>query len=831
MVVGILLGIISIAHGSDTTQQLQSALHRLESRMGNGEVAESWRRYLLLNVLDTQAAKGEQADIPTLQMIQQRFETNAEGLNHQLFDDVRIALKNQIQMLESSHIGDLNAAVLAARHQFRPITVEIMDKYRRQAEYELLSLKYFYRAELTSQRRSEAFYMLQLDEMVEFLKTVEFELAPEISVGKMNSMIKAVEGKYDAVIKKIDALPVRRPLEGLNPELDLPLEGDPAPDDEPSLDVLIVERDILKARISELTKQRDEVRSNDLPRGRKRAATFRQLLEYENGFTEAAGEFGDPVFVSTRLAYERFVRSYYYGTADNLQEDFLIRIERLIEELPKLDDPSERVAAGNVGSTLEWLENAFQVPQLITTIRARYSYPNAFVSISSNLINTAASRTQSETRPISENVQGRLVRGCATTNSVVAIDLISDPNQAHFSIGARADVTSNTYLQQGKIKVYVNANGQAEARRSILMNVGGLLESAPYGSANVCTSLQGTSSNCGLVKRIVQKKFDEKRAESNVGATNRVRQELMERFSSETEGPIDQAKTSLADAKAKARNRANYVPELYVYSQPDKINVVAKKSSKSTLGAPNLPLQFGFGNDVEVRLNDSIIGNYLHPVFSGKTFTNEELAEELESLTGTKPGALAAGADANAVDESFSITFANVKPIMFEFEQNGFTVLVSGTRFSQGDKRINAGLRIKLSFRIVQHDGELQLVRNGKAEIDYLDSESKDAKIVGFKSFLEGRLNPRDGDQFEPVNLPANLLPIDKIEALKDRPIAQRLQLSQCRSEGGWMYLGWNYVSEGGYSTQPADLPAIWTNATIEQMDSTYTPTLEPEIN
>jgi hypothetical protein len=819
---GIMLMLANTSNASDSTQQLQSAVHRMNARLGSGETADGWRRYLLLNVLETQSAKGEQADMATLQLLHQRFSSGAAGLDHPIFDDVRVALENQIDQLNAARIVDLSTAVHNVRSQFAPIGDATIGYYRALAVRELEMLKIYYRQEYSSRDRADAFYTLQLDEAAEFLQTVKFEFAPEVSVGKMNSMIRDVKEQRGEVIRAIDALPFD---DGNDDE---PSEATrPLPDDEPTLAELEDKKQRLDARLRELAEQRNEIRKSDAPRAKLRAVTFRKLLGFEKGFADTAENFRDPYIVSAQLALERFVRIYYYGTADNLQEDFLIKITKLSEELQKLGDPSERLAAGEIGRVLEWLEITNQVPHLVTAIRARYSLPNVYVSIAGELLDRV-SRSESNTRPIRENISGRLVRGTATTHVQSRIDVIDDPNQVHLSIEAYADVNSSTYLQQGKIFAYVDAAGQATARRSLFVSLGGLLAGEPYASANMNTFFRGTSSNCNLVNRIAAGKYSEGKTAGDVAASARVRQELLERFTSETQKPVTNGREALAKARKKSLTQAAYVPELYMHSASNRIHIVGKKSSRSTLAAIDSPVVFGVSSHLEVRLHDTVLSNYVDPIFSGKTFTNQELSDELESLLGQKPDALTpkspeAGEDVPAEDESFSITFAQVRPVQFQFDQNMISVIVTGTRFSQADKQIRAGLTIKLQFRITRANGELKLERVGKAELDFLDPESKDAKIVAFRSFLDGRLNS-DGDiKQTAVDLPPNLIPIDKIDALKDRPAARDLQLSQCRIEGGWFYLGWNVYPAGNYQTFPIDLPAVWTKAVIDQMDSIHT--------
>ena len=116
------------------------------------------------------------------------------------------------------------------------------------------------------------------------------------------------------------------------------------------------------------------------------------------------------------------------------------------------------------------------------------------------------------------------------------------------------------------------------------------------------------------------------------------------------------------------------------------------------------------------------------------------------------------------------------------------------------------------------------MVRDGKAELDYLEKENRDAKIVGFRSFLDGKLNPKGEVPKTEVELPENLLPIDQLEALRESPIARKLELSQFRIENGWLYIGWNHLSDSGYQTYGQDLPAIWNEQTIRGWEEKYIP-------
>jgi hypothetical protein len=792
---------------SDATQQLQSAVRRLNTRLAAGNQGEGWRRYLQLNILETQAAKGEQADIATLQSLHSRFASGAPGLDHPIFADVREALQRQISILGASYVGDLNQAVARAASQFQPITVGQMMAYRDLVKREVEALQYYYRTAVPSDKRAAVFADLDLDGLVAFLDEVEFELAPEVSVGKIDSAIRQARQQLDAVIRKIDALPI-----GETPDPNTGGEEgqrSPTPDDnQESLQDLERKQAVLEERIAELQEQRAEVRRQDLPRIRRRAQTFRRLRDFELNFDKAARDVGDPYFVSTRLAHERFVRAFLYGTDDNLQEDFLLRIQRLAEEVPKLQSASDRQAAGVVGNTLEWLENAFQVPHLVTAIRNRYSLPNAYVNISSNFINRVGVQTLNETQPVNETLLGRLVQGCATTVGNVTFDFQDDPNQVHLSLHLNATVNSNTYTQQGRITAYINSTGLAEFRRSLYANWGGFYADGAYGGANVNSCFGGTSCSLRLVDRIGQRQFDKSKRQGEAEGARRIEAETYQRFTQQTDEALRQGKEQLSKSKQNLIDKSNLIPEIYLRSKPDKVMAVAKGANKANLAAPNYPTQHGFVPDVSVQVNDTILSNFVDPIFRGKTYSDEELADELESLLGERPEALTPKEDAEE-DQSFSITFTNIRPIQFEFEDGRLSVVISGREFSQGDTNIEEGLKITVRFRIINVGGKLKLVRDGDAEIDYVDPEDVSARTVAFRSFLDGRLNPEDKEDQMEVDLPDNLIPMEQVPALKENEVVRQLRLSQFRVEGGWLYAGWNYVAPGVFTSMVIDTPAI----------------------
>ncbi|MFT5303166.1 MAG: hypothetical protein ACI814_003985 [Mariniblastus sp.] len=818
----------SIAASLNSTVQLQNAVHRLNAHLQRTKQDDVWRQHLLLNVLETQSAHGEQADVGMLQAVLNRFNQHSASLHGQTFHDVRDALTVQVGHLQNGRVQDVFAAVTIARGQFRAIAVEDLVRQRDEAQKQLLELGDYYRETMPSRERATLYSDLQIKALKEFLAQVKFEMAPEVSVGKINSMIKEVQIQLDAVIEQIDAIPLingsaapatpqgegnqdgENPADGVKP---LVAKDAPGPDEtQQSLDDLKKEQQKLEANVNKLKQQRAAIAKQDRPRQILRRDTFQKLIQFETNFNEVGNDLGDPYFVSATAALERFVRTYRYATSDNLQEEFLKRLATLEANLLEMDGDNARDAAGQLGGDLGWMEDANQVPNLVTSIRARYSNPNIYVSISSKFVNQLVTQSVNDSQCLSESIDGRLVQGQVNTQGQVTVDLVDSPHQIHASIRLLGGIDSSTYVDQGPLRVYAQTNGQIEARRSIYANLGGLFARAPYGAANMSANFGGTSSRLQLVNKFVGKKFDELRPRTEGLSALRAEKQLMQKFTEQTDEPIQKGKTSLMEAQDKIVSNAKMLPEIYLRSYTSEIMVVAKKDSLGTLAASGIPGPSPISSDVAVRVHDSTLSNYLDRSFAGKTFTDAELAEEIgEQFGGDEP--LAIAPENGNQDESFSITFADVRPIQFEFEDGGVRVVVSGKRFAQAGKPINEGLKIILKFKIRSIAGKLTLERDGDAEVDYLGA--KNPKTVAFRSVLIGKLNPKKGGQQVSAELPDNLLPIDQIDALKDSEVAQQMELVQCRMQNGWLYLGWNHRAQDSTSKSPMDLPAIWSNEPV----------------
>ena len=210
-VLGILVSVQVVDQASgapDESARLQNAVMRMNEWLHGSKESEAWRRFLNLNVLETQAALGSQADVSTLVDLHYRFSYPNPGMEHGMFRDVRDAISEQIKNLNGAQHLDLSFEVAKAMGDYQPISQYEIQRQRDLAKYNLLLMQSYYRTTTSSRKRSDLFSELDLDNSIETLGAIRVQMPPEFSVGKTESMIQDVREQLEEIEKKIDELPL-----------------------------------------------------------------------------------------------------------------------------------------------------------------------------------------------------------------------------------------------------------------------------------------------------------------------------------------------------------------------------------------------------------------------------------------------------------------------------------------------------------------------------------------------------------------------------------------------------------------------------------------------
>ncbi len=764
----------------DTAESLQLSVRRLDAWLGNGIKAEGWRRALWLAALESQSAQGHAADPALLRQILNQFEAGYAGLEHPQFVETRSALTAHLNQIESASGRDMASLLASARTGFRAVTAGQVDVFRSEAQRHLQRMKQQYLGRLPAEVRDPLFTKIDLAGVEQQL--VALDLA------------KLLPGGVQPAVEAVPPMP----------------SEDTENEDE------------RKARQeAEKVRQDELARLADRDRNAERTRVLRALLTSVRQFEDAALEHPDIWFQSATVALDRFVRVLAAATSTRTDQETYESIDSLEQNLPLLASGTDSRAAIAVGDALGRLAHALQATELVAAVRRRHALPNFQLDLAASLLTAAANRSNADTRPVDELILGRQILGSANTSTQVTVDLLNDPHQVSASIHLNGQIQSQTYTRQGPITAYAASSGPFEGRRSLYANIGGFYVTDPYVAANLQSTFGGVDCRLRLVQRIANKQYLRDKTTAEGIAAARAERRIMSEFTEQTDQALVDARKNFAEAQPTLYNWSRWVPDLALSSSPRTIRAIATKADPARIAASTAPLPGRLPADVRLTIHQSAIGNYLDPILSGQQFTNEELGELFKDLMGEVPGAF----QQKDASESWSITFPPTGAVIAEFRDQKANLQITGRRFSQEDREIDATLIIRIEFQIVHRNGELWLVQTGKPTVDYADPSQKDARVVGFKSFLEGKLEAGFDPAAGGFKLPGNLIPLDRIQRQQLLDIASRLALMETRLEQGWLALAWNQ-SDGSTWISQADTPAIHASPVLP---SAPPPSPEPE--
>lgn len=119
----VVFGFHSSLPGQDSGMDLLLQVQRMQQWLAPSPHADGWRRFLLLNQLETQAVKAWRANPEVVRRVLTQFESGKPGLEHPVFQGVAKALRRHLAQLESMP-SDAATALAEAESSYRAITAE-----------------------------------------------------------------------------------------------------------------------------------------------------------------------------------------------------------------------------------------------------------------------------------------------------------------------------------------------------------------------------------------------------------------------------------------------------------------------------------------------------------------------------------------------------------------------------------------------------------------------------------------------------------------------------------------------------------------------------------
>jgi len=435
-------------------------------------------------------------------------------------------------------------------------------------------------------------------------------------------------------------------------------------------------------------------------------AVDRRLQDYHEGLEL-------DVFVNASRAITRFIDLRLAIHGENPREDFRTRIDSLAKSVEAYEAEPSGEGFDQITDSVSWLERRRQAPRLLRQVRLNFAKPNLVIEVSEGFVDAGMGRGVDECDPVSDCILGTAISGTGHTTGSVHIDLVSNEEVAAINTVFVGNTHTRTIGINGPVQINSLGNTRFEATKRLLLDAGGLRYYRARTDAQTRTRTLGISSRrrlgSRLIERIASRKVAEQKGNGERIAGRHAATQIGDRVDAQVAEQVSGEQAGLLDRLRAPLIRRNALPQQLDFSTTDDALHVHWLQAMAGIGAPTASPVVEGKPDVAIRVHESMINNLAADMLGGYTLTEEDIRKLFKAMERELPEQL------QPVEgkESWSVTFARIRPITVRFWDDRLAVTVRGRRFTSGDKSYPRPMNIDFEYRVSMSDATVRLVRVG----------------------------------------------------------------------------------------------------------------------
>ncbi len=419
------------------------------------------------------------------------------------------------------------------------------------------------------------------------------------------------------------------------------------------------------------------------------------------------------VFVDASRALDQFIdlRLAVYG--ENPKKDYQTKIDALSKVVAAYKAEPSGEEFDEITGLVGWLDRRRQSPRLLRQIRRNFTEPNLVIEVSEGLVDAGMGRGVDECDRVTDCILGTAISGSGHTTGKVHINLVSNEEVAVIETVFVGNTRTLTVGVNGPAQIDSAGNTRFEASKRLLLDAGGLRYFTAQCDAQTSTQTLGVSSRRRLggrlIQRIASRKVAEQKGTGERIASGHAATQIGDRMDAQVAQQLSGDRAGLLDRLRAPLVRRNALPQQLDFSTTDDALRVVWLQAMAGIGAPTPSPVVEGKPDLAVRVHESMLNNLATDMLAGYTLSEEdirklftlmdaELPEQLQPIEGK---------------ESWSITFARIRPVTVRFWDDRIAVTVRGRRFTSGDKSYPRPMNIEAAYRVVVTGSTVRLVRDG----------------------------------------------------------------------------------------------------------------------
>ena len=294
------------------------------------------------------------------------------------------------------------------------------------------------------------------------------------------------------------------------------------------------------------------------------------------------------------------LRNYIDLSAMSRQEnqaDILRRVSSTVSPRNSNSTPPRRLEATSaaIGRRLDLLTGLGQAPELVDAVRAKFSQPNAFVTVSADLLRDAAAKPINRHDPITDVILGTRIRGRGHTTGTVDARHGSERRQGHHQAHHRRP---RRFAEHGLQRPGRDSQHRLHRfRRHAARRVHGLAvpraarrESRPSTRSNIhSVSKAGGGTGRRIVANVGMKKAHEKQGQANRIAAQHAEVRIANRMTDEIDKRLKQGLESLSKRLPPAARAPRRIARISRFSTTDSVARVRNARKPIAASSPRPP--------------------------------------------------------------------------------------------------------------------------------------------------------------------------------------------------------------------------------------------------
>jgi len=458
--------------------------------------------------------------------------------------------------------------------------------------------------------------------------------------------------------------------------------------------------------------------------------------------------------------------------------------------------------AAVIAESLRWLSDARQVPELVQSIRSASLWRNFHARVSAGMIQAAMGQEIDETLPVRDNILGTSITGTGHMVGHVAIELVPSHDRAEIMMVLSGTTTSDTVGRNGPVLIYANGSTELTARKKLFIDGRQISTLASTASATTHSHIRSICARNGsrLIEKIAWKRAGKQKHQAECIASRHAEQQLRERFDDEVQSMVGPANV---DIEHKLRrplvDRGLYPAELAYATTRDDLEVSVLQAGPFDLGATTAPPEAAAGADVDVRLHESMVNNFMARALGGMLLREQSVQKAATDLLGELPAELESEPDS----QPWGITFQPRRPVWVAFSDDQFTLSIRGRNFYEGEKK-HPGMDVTVTYRIVRDGETLKAVRQGELAIFPPGFDPEAGKQLSTQQTVIRRLLQRRlGKVFQEELVPEDLVLPNQWRR------AGELKIVRWAAQDGWLALSLKRTGKPAPAEDPATEDAV----------------------